>query len=373
MKFSIDKTLLLENLLNVSKAVSNKNIIPILSGIKFELNKEGLNLMASDGELTIKTVIFAKKIKFQEGKGIFIIQSKYIIDIIRKMPSNVINFELIDSLKIKIYSENNYYNLNCYDSKDYPDLKIEEQKNFFNVSSSLLKKMITQTAFAISIQELRPILTGINFKINKNKIDCTATDSYRIAKKNMEINETSETVADLIIPGKNLVELDKILLDNEELVQIHIFNNKVLFIFMNIYFQTNLLNGNYPNMDNLFKSDYEHIISLNLKEFYDAIDRAALLTQNKDKKLVKLKLVQDYLKIESFSSEIGNVEEKIKIDYKTKKEVEISFSSKYMLEALKTFEEEQILILFNTDIKPIVIKSINDESLIQLILPIKTY
>jgi len=137
MKFTIEKNILLENLINVSKAISNKTIIPILNGIKFELTKEGLSLTASDSELTIKTFIEKKKIKKIETEGIIILQSKYLIDIIRKMPSDIINFEIMDGLKIKIYSENNQYNLNCLDPKEYPSVKLEFNKNPINLKSEI--------------------------------------------------------------------------------------------------------------------------------------------------------------------------------------------------------------------------------------------
>ena len=126
MKFTIGKNILLENLSNVVKAISTKNIIPILNGVKFELNEEGLFLTASDSELTIRAFIEKKAITNVENEGSIIIQSKYILDIIRKMPSDLINFELMDGLKIKISSDNSQYDLNCLDSKEYPSLKLEE-------------------------------------------------------------------------------------------------------------------------------------------------------------------------------------------------------------------------------------------------------
>ena len=147
MKFTIEKGILLENLNYVSKAISTKNIIPILNGIKMELNETGLYLTASDTELTIKTFIESKKIKNVEKLGTTIIQSKYILEIIRKMPSDIINFEVIDNIKIKISTENNHFDLNCLDSSEYPSLKLEESKNPITINSTIFKKLISQTFF----------------------------------------------------------------------------------------------------------------------------------------------------------------------------------------------------------------------------------
>lgn len=372
MKFTIDKNILLENLSNVVKAISTKNIIPILNGVKFELNNEGLFLTASDSELTIRAFIDRNSIINIENEGSIIIQSKYILDIIRKMPSDVINFELIDGLKIKISSDNSQYDLNCLDPKEYPSLKLEEVERPIIIKGNVFKSIISQTAFAISTQELRPLLTGLNFKIVGDLLECIATDSYRLAKKNIKLDIPVEDEINIVIPGKNIMELDKIITEDEN-VEMHVFSNKVLFKYKNIIFQSNLLSGTYPNTSNLIPNDFAIIVNTNLNNFFSAIDRAALLTQSKDKNIVKMKIKNSQMIINSYASEIGKVEEKLDVETNEDANIDISFSAKYMLEALRTMKDEEILILLNGEVKPIVIKSMTDESLIQLILPIKTY
>ena len=370
MKFTIEKNIILEALNNVSKAISTRNIIPILNGIKFELKKEGLYLTASDSELNIKQLIPIEDIKNVDKEGIIIVQSKYLLEIIRKMPSDVIDFEVVDGLKIKIFTESNQYNLNCMEASEYPTIKIEESKDPLIINSNILKNIIHQTIFAISTQELRPLLTGLNIKILADQLECVATDSYRLAKKNEKVDYKGEV--NIILPGRNVLELEKTL-PNDENVEIHIFSNKVLFKYKNISFQTNLLAGNYPNTNNLIPTEFKYIIKTNLSTFTSAVDRAALLTQGKDKNIIKMLVNDNKMIISSYASEIGKVEENIDIECNNKEKLEISFSSKYMLEALKTFKDEDILILLNSDIKPIIVKAVDDESLIQLILPIKTY
>ena len=370
MKFTIEKNVILEALINVSKAISTRNIIPILNGIKFELNKDGLYLTASDSELNIKQLIKRDDIKNVDKEGTIIVQSKYLLEIIRKMPNDIIDFEVLDGFKIKIYTESNQYNLNCMDPSEYPTIKIEERKDPLIINSNKLKQIINQTIFAISTQELRPLLTGLNLKIMGENLECVATDSYRLAKKSDKVEYNEEV--NIILPGRNILELEKTL-PNDENVEIHIFSNKALFKYSNIYFQTNLLAGNYPNTNNLIPTEFKYIIKTNLSTFAAAVDRAALLTQAKDKNIIKMVVNDNILNINSYASEIGKVEENINIECNNKEKLEISFSSKYMLEALKTFKDDDILILLNSDIKPIIIKSVEDESLIQLILPIKTY
>ena len=373
MKFSINKNIILQELINVSRAISTRNIIPILNGIKFELNNEGLYLTGSDSDLTIKSYIPKDKIDNVEKEGVIIIQSKYLLDIIKKMPGEIINFEVVDDLKIIIYSDNSEYNLNCLNSLDYPEIQLEDNTKHINLEAKELKKMISQTLFAVSVQESRPLLTGLNVKVNGDILECVATDSYRLAKKVINLSTPYDEAVNIVIPGRTIGELDKILDDKEDNVEIHIFSKKIMFKYNNIIFQTNLLNGEYPNTSNFIPTEFTHVITANLNDFYSSLDRAALLTQSKEKNIVKMELNEDMLILSSFASEIGKVEDKIKVNRNIKDATNISFSSKYMMDALKTFDSEDILINMTTDSKPIILKVPNDDSLIQLILPIKTY
>lgn len=372
MKFAIEKSILLENLNNVIRGISTKNVIPVLNGIKFDLKDNGLTLTASDSELTIESFIEQKLIKNIESTGTAIISSKYILEIIRKMPSDIIYFEMIDNLKIKIYSDFNQYNLNCLDPNDYPAIKLISHKDPIIIKANILKEVINQTSFAISTQELRPILTGLNLKINGDLLEVIATDSYRLAKKNIRLDNPVDADVNIVIPGKNISELEHILVDDEE-VYMNVFNNRVLFQYKNLKFQTNILSGSYPNTSNLIPTEFEIIVQTKKNEFMGAVERAALITQGKEKNIIKMKLANKEMIVNSYASEIGKTEERVLVDTDENSTIDISFSARYMMEALKTLKDDDIVILLNNDVKPIVIKSLADESLIQLILPIKTY
>lgn len=371
MKFTIDKNLILENIVNVCRAISSKNIIPILNGIKLELNEDGLLLTASDSDLLIKSLIKKEDIDSVDSFGNIVVSSDRLIDIIRNMPEDKIEFEVLEGLKINISSGNSKYNLNCYDPSEYPNVKIEENKNPIVIKSDVFKTIISQTVFAISTQELRPLLTGINIKIVGDILECIATDSYRLAKKTIKLDNSVSEDINIVVPGKNVLELDKILTDEEDLT-IHIFNNKIIFNYKNITFQSNLLAGTYPNTTNLIPSEFNIMLNTNLKDYNSAVVRAALLTNSRDKNIIKMHLANNSLNISSIAEQ-GSSNEQLNVVSNTNEEFDISFSARYMLEALKTFKDEEILILLNGDTKPIVIKSTEDESLIQLILPIKTY
>lgn len=374
MKIKIKKDLLLENLNKVSKAISTKNLIPILSGIKFDLTKEGLTLTASDNDITIQTFIPADNKDMEiEKEGSIIIQGKYVLDIVRKLPDEFINIEVIDELKILIYAENSEFNLNGINQKEYPNVALENSKNFVKINTKLFKTIINQTAFATSTDESRPILTGINIKITGDILECSATDSYRLAKKQAKLNEIAGETYNIIVPGKNIVEFMKILNEGNEELEIHIFSNKVLFKQNNLLFQSRLVSGNYPNINNLIPSDSFLKITANLSNLYDVIDRASILTSDKEKNIVTLETNKNLLIVRSSSAEIGRVEEKMNITKDNEEEIKISFSAKYMMDALRSFEGDTVELAFEGEVKPIIIKDVEDPNLTQLVLPIRTY
>jgi len=378
MKFTINKKILLQNLNNVSRALSNKNLIPILSGIKFELTMKGLILSASDNDIYIEIFISKKDINIEkEGKAV--IQGKYILEIIRKVEDELVSIELLDNIKLNIKCGNANFNLNCMDYSDFPNLKIKENKKPIFININDLKNLVYKTSFAVSLQETRPVLTGINFKTNGKKIECVSTDSYRLAKKEIILNDKIEEDVNLIIPGKNFIEFIKIL-ENEDInninknVEVYIDSNQVLFIYDNINFQTRILSGSFPDISRLIPKNKEIKIELNNIDFYNVIDRASLLTSEREKNIINFKTIGDHAIISSNTPEIGKVEEKINIIKEQKeKNIDISFSSKFMLEALKVIESKEVILEFINDIQPIIIKDKNDENYIQLILPIKTY
>ena len=375
MKFTIKKELLLEALTKVSKAISTKNLIPVLAGVKFELKKKKLVLTASDNDITIQTTIEANKEEdFRiENEGSIIIQGKYILDIVRKLPEEYINIEVIDDLKILIFTENSEFNLNGISESEYPNIGLEESKKKIDVTAGTLKNIVYQTAFASSNEESKPVLTGINFNIVGDLLECNSTDSYRLARKVIHLDKSSEENYNIVIPSHNLLEFTKILGSDEEIVELHIFNNQILFKTGNLKFESRLINGTYPNTSNLLPSDSMLVISTNLNDLYNVIDRVSILTSDKEKNIVTLETNGNTLLLKSSSIEIGRVEEKMQIQKNNDEDIKISFSAKYMMEALKSFSTTTIDLHFVGEIKPILIKSTEDESLTQLVLPIRTY
>lgn len=371
MKFKIKRNILLENLTHVSKAISPRNLIPILTGIKFELKEDGLYLFASDTDISIRCFISKDKISDIEEFGSIVIGGKYIVEIIRKLPDTDITIEVIDGFKMIISTSNTEFNLNGINPSDFPNLDLNETTEPIILNTEVFKNMINQTFFATSQNESRPLLTGINFRINDNILEVMATDSYRLSRKVINLTDVSYNDMNIVIPGKNLVELSKMLDDDKENVELHVFSNKILFKYKNILFLSRLLSGTYPATSSIIPKDFNISVDCDANVLYEMIDRASLLTSDREKNTIKLVLSKGILTILSNSPEIGKVEEKMEVN--CDKEISISFSSKYMLDAIKSFSKDNITLNINNDNSPIIIDSALDDSLVQLVLPIKTY
>lgn len=371
MKFIIKQEILLESLYHTSRAISPRNLIPILTGIKFDLQKEGLYLSASDTDISIQCLIPTENIVEVVEYGSVVIGGKYIVEIIKKLPNTNITIEVMDENKMIISTNNTEFNLNGINSNEFPNLDLEGTSEPIVLKTNILKKVISQTFFATSRNESRPILTGMNFRIDGSIMEVISTDSYRLAKKIILLDKNLDYKVNIVIPGKNLLELDKIMSEDEENLELHIFENKVLFKYKNILFLSRLLNGTYPATSSIIPTDFKVQVKCSCNGLFEMIDRASLLTSDRDKNIIRLELSHQDMIISSNSPEIGKVEEKMVVD--SDDEISISFSSKYMLDSIKSFETNDVMLCMNNDNSPIIIKSDEDDSLIQLVLPIKTY
>ena len=374
MKLIIEKETLVNNLENVSRALSTRNIIPVLNGIKFKVTKEGLYLTSSDNDISIEIFVDKVDIKSIEEEGELVISGgSKLLEILRKLPNNDMTIESYEENMIFFKTPNFEYKSNCYPKEEYPDINFEESDKYAVVNSNKVREMISKTSFACSLQESRPLFTGINVKLTNNNLEFVATDSYRLSKMQIEIDNKEENDFNIVIPARNINELLKVL-NKEDNVYIHIFSNKVLFKYNNIKFQSSLINGGtYPNTDNSIPKSFESTIKVNIKEFFNVVERASLVSQFKDKNIIEMEIVNDKLTIRASSVDVGKIEESIIVDNVSKSNIKISYSAKYMIDALKIFNKENIFILLNGDISPIILMEEDNDELTELISPMKTF
>lgn len=378
MKFVIKKQHLLKNIQSVVNAISSRTVIPILTGMKIDVRNNHVILTGSNSDITIQAHI-PQKIGDEEvitnmSEGTIILPVPHFPEIIKKLPEELVEITVDNDLKATIRSGHAVFSLNGQSSEEYPQLPPFQSDDTFKISINNLKTLVRQTVFAVSTMETRPILTGVNVKLENKKLEFTATDSHRLALRTLDITEAEIDSMNIVIPGKSLQELSKVLDDSDEEINVSLMKNQVLFSTENLFFLSRLLNGNYPETSRLIPEHSETTLHVNRTELIQTIERAALLANREQNNVVRLDTKEDNtIEVSSQSPEVGYVTEELNVKSFEGDELKISFSSKYMLDTLKTIESDEVQINFTGAMRPFIIKIPNNESILQLILPVRTF
>jgi DNA polymerase III subunit beta len=378
MKLTILKHQLNEAIQHVSKAISSRTTIPILNGVKIDATHQGVTLTASDTDISIQCFVPLEENGLQIIQimriGSVVLPAKFFIEIIKKLPSEEIEIELQQNFQTIIRSGSSEIQMVGLDAEEYPLLPVIERNKTISMASDLLKSMIRQTAFAVSTTETTPILTGVLWILADQKLKLIACDRHRLATRETSMDVSiDQQFNNIVISGKTLNELNKILPDQNALVDIVVADNQILFRMQKILFYSRILDGTYPDTTKLIPQTFQTELTVNAKKFTDSIDRAYLLSREDKTNIVKMIMHEDKtIEISSSSSELGKVTEIIETTHISGDLLKISFNSKYMLEALKVLDSEFIKLGFTGAMSPIIIQPDEGISLLQLILPYRT-
>ncbi|KRE91579.1 DNA polymerase III subunit beta [Paenibacillus sp. Soil766] len=378
MKLTILKDHLIESIGHVSKAISSRTTIPILTGIKIDATLSGVTLTASDTDISIQSFTASENstIKIIEliQAGSVVLPAKFFVEIIRKLPAQLIEIEVKANFQTIIRSGSSEIQIMGLDPDEYPLLPEIEESKMLRLPSDLLKTMIKQTSYAVSTNESTPILTGVLWNITGDKLKFIACDRHRLASREVTVdNEQAQNLPNIVISGRTLNELSKILPDQNTLIDIVIADNQVLFKIQSILFYSRILDGTYPDTSKLIPQSFQTEMVVPTKELAEAIDRAYLLSKEDKTNIVKMMMLEDKtIEISSSSSELGKVTEQIALQHIVGDLLKISFNSKYMLDALKVLDSEFIQIGFTGAMQPIIMKPQDSTSILQLILPYRT-
>lgn len=371
MNFKISKKEFLGALNLSNRAISSTTPLPSLSGIKINVTSSSLILISSDSNISIRTSIEQSEENtlsiLEEGE--IVIDAKYILEIVRKIDSDFIFVETIDGTLTKISGGNSEFKINGINSSEYPQINFDIKDNSpFKINTETFNEIINQTSFACSDKEMRPILTGINLKSENNKLFVNATDSYRLASKVIDIDYISEF--NITVPCKYLVEISHAIA-NEKEITIAIDKQKISFIFSNTIIDTRLLDDEFPDTSRLIPTEFTQNLVINSKALLSAIDRTSFIKSD-GKNVIKMKINSECVELTS-SNQIGNSYEKIPVISFEGSPIEISCSGKYLQDAIKSLDEEDVNIKFSGELKPLIVQNSNKDGLIQLISPVRTY
>ena len=377
MKININRQYFIEQLNHCLKAISPRTTLPILNGIKIDVKDDHMILTGSDSEISIEITIPVEVdneevLEIHEA-GAVVLSGRFFVDIIKKLSGDFVQLETNDAFQTKITASKSEFNLSGNNPDQYPLLPDVSDEESLVISASVLKNVINQTNFAVSLSETRPVLTGVHWQFDNDEITFTATDSHRLALRRLTGEQFNNDNSDAIIPGKSLTELNKIINDTDEEVELHLSQNQVLFSYGNMRFISRLLEGNYPDTSRLFPENFETKVTVNNAEFYHAIDRVSLLAREGGNNVIRMSVNTDSVELSSNSPEVGTVNEDINTENIEGEGLKISFNSKYMMDALKAINNEDVTIEFYGTMRPFTLKSSESEEVVQLILPIRTY
>ena len=361
MKIICPKSNLVNCINIVLKAVSNKSTMPILECLVIEATSDHIKLVGNDMELGIETLVKGDV----QSEGTVAINAKVFSEIIRKLPDNDITLDVDENYRVTITSGKAKFNIAGKSSDEFPFLPIIEKNNFVTISQFTLKEVIRQTVFSIADNESNKIMTGELFEIKDNKLKVVSLDGHRISIRNIELKDSYEDQK-VIVPGKTLNEISKILSGGmEDEVKLFFTDRHIVFEFDDTMVLSRLIEGEYYKIEQMLSSDYETKITINNKEFLSCIDRATLLIKESEKKPIIVNVTDANMELK-INSSIGSMNEEIDIK-KDGKDILIGFNPKFLIDALRVIDDEEVDIYMINPKAPCFIKDKN-ETYIYLIL-----
>lgn len=367
MKIECSKLELNVALNAVAKTSASKTTMPILEGVLIEVSNKKMKLTTNDLEMGCEYIINVN----EEREGSIVVDLKMFTEIVRKLDGENISIEVENDIFV-IKSMGSIYKLSTMNADEYPRLPVFNVDKHITLKQNVFKDLIRKTNFAVSIDENRPIYTGELIKIEDSVLTVVAIDGFRLAlKKYMCEKETGDFKA--IIPGKVLNEVIKLLSEGEEEITIGVNKNQALFEMENCILTSRIIEGEFLNYSNVIPAEKETKIKLKTKNLLDCFERVALFAKEsseKDKKFpVKMCINMDGV-ILSCNSQTGDAKEDINAVVEGK-QLEIGFNPRYMVEALKTIEDEEITMEFTTSISPAIIKPVAGNAYVYMVLPVK--
>lgn len=363
MKIICSKTKLLNGVSIALRAVSNKTTLPILECILIEAKNNEIKLTANDMELGIETIVEGTI----EKEGKIAIEAKLFSEIIRKLPDNDVTIETNDHYQALIQCEKAKFTIAGQSGNDFAQLPQVEREQSISLSQFTLKEVIRQTIFSISDNENNKLMTGELFEVENGRLHVVSLDGHRISIRNVELKDCYNSVK-VVVPGKTLNDVSKILSgDVEKEVKLFFTDKHILFEFDTTKIVSRLLEGNYYPINQMLSSDYATKIRINKKEFLNCIDRATLLIRESEKKPIVIRIEDGMMELQIQSS-MGSMKEDMAI-YQEGNDILIGFNPRFLMDALRVIDDEEITIYLVNPQAPCIIKD-DKESYIYLILPI---
>lgn len=376
MQFEIDRNILLKSLSHIQGIVERRNTIPILSNVKIEAKANIITLTATDMDVSLSETINTDIQK----EGVITVPAHTFHDIVRKLADNakiLCEFAITenDQNVLKISSKNCNFTLPVIDAGDFPEIEAENITSNFKISKRDLLKLLDKAKFAISTEETRYYLNGIYLHDTehngKNVLRAVATDGHRLARIEVDLPEGAKDIPNIIIPRKTILEIKKIIDEENEQSEANIFisSSKIKIEYENSTLISKLIDGNFPDYSRVIPSNNNLILKTKVKPLTTAIDRVSTISSDKGKG-IKLSLNKNKLTLSSDNQETGYAQEELNVEY-NENEIETGFNSKYLLELTSVIDGEMAEFHFASSSAPTIVKDASDPSLLYVIMPMR--
>lgn len=377
MKFKINKNEFLKGLLQVGKIIPIKHTNPIFVNIKLELTTDSLILTGSNGDLSITTSIpffrNNQEIIRDVQLGSILANSDILCNIVKRLDGEEIAFDVLDDNEARIEVDDKAsFNLHCIDANEYADLDFSFKGVKIILDASEIVNVVSQVSFAASIKNVKPVLTGVNIEGSGSKINFVATDSARLAKKEVEA-EISE-VFNTTVPVRTFQEIARSITD-EDKITLYINDRRILVELKDTIISSVLLPGTYPNVKNIIPKNFLYTLEVDANDLIKTIETANVFSASTGEKgaTIRCYMSQENVVFRCSSDQNGNSSVMLNLFKYTGERLEISFKCEYVLSAVKALKTSEVLLCFQGEMKPFVIIGKNDPSVIQLLTPVKTH
>jgi len=368
MKFVCYKDTMIKALNSVVRGVASKTTMPILEGILIQTNDKEIKLTTYDLEIGIEYTLECDV----KEHGSTVVNATMFTEIIRKLPDSEINISVNENNLLSIECEGSLYKLATMNPEEFPELPKIEVENSIDLEQAALKNMIRKTIFAVSTDENRPIFSGCLFEIKNNKLNVVAIDGFRLALRTINLPVAVNDFK-AVIPAKTLNEVIKILSDSFENVKVGVAKNQALFEMDNCKLVTRILDGEFLNYSSVIPSNWQTRVKVNKNDLQNSFERISLISSSSIEKEKKypVKVTVDIGKmIISCTNQTGDAKEEVYISTEGKY-LEAGFNPKYFLDCLKAIDDEEIYVEFGSNISPCLVKSVEDNDYVYMILPIR--
>ena len=363
MKITAPKQELMKSLGIVLRAVPSRTTMNILYCILIDATVDTIKFTANDMELGIETCVNG----IIEERGLICLDAKMFSEIVRKMPEDDVTIEVRENLQTTISCGKSVFRIVGKDATEFSPLPSVDRKDPVTLTQFQLREMIRQTIFSISPNDANKIMTGEFLQIRENEMRIVGLDGHRIAIRRLLLNMAYDA-REVIIPGKTMNEIGKILTgEMEDEVRLYFTRNHVLFEMDQTTVVSRLIDGNYFRVDQMLSNDFETKIIVKKSALSSAVDRALLFTSESEKRPLVLTIEPESMNLQIRSS-AGSMSDDVDIEMEGK-ELKIGFNPKFILDALRVIDDEDILIYFLNSKAPCFIRD-EEQSYIYMVLPV---